>query len=305
MISVIICTHNPRADYLNRTLDGLRAQDLPQDQWQLFVIDNNSEVPLAQRLDLGWHKQGRVLREETPGLTPARLRGMKEAAGDLLIFVDDDNVLAPDYLTAALKLFADRPDLGAASGAMIPEYESPPPAWLTGDRESWIAVRRLRESRWSNFIDSRSEPAGAGLVLRATVAQAYVRDVASSPLQKILDRRGTNLLSGGDVAIVKSAVKAGYTVGQFTRLKLTHLIPTRRVQPEYLFSLYRHLVATGDILGWLDDPTQPPRGFSLRDALADLYRSIFRGSLERRLVREKRAGWELARQMILAAKTQL
>lgn len=32
-LSVIICTHNPKAEYLQRVLDGLAAQTLPMSQW--------------------------------------------------------------------------------------------------------------------------------------------------------------------------------------------------------------------------------------------------------------------------------
>ena len=38
--SVIICTHNPRSDYLRRVLDALKAQTLLREQWELLLIDN-------------------------------------------------------------------------------------------------------------------------------------------------------------------------------------------------------------------------------------------------------------------------
>src|SRR5277367_5769846 len=97
-ISVIVCTHNPRADYLRRTLDALREQNFPLNKWELLLIDNASEKPLAEVYDLSWHPQGRHVRELELGLTAARVRGIRESNGGLLVFVDDDNVLAPDYL---------------------------------------------------------------------------------------------------------------------------------------------------------------------------------------------------------------
>ena len=99
-ISVIICTRNPREDYLRRTLDALKAQSLPKDQWELLVVDNASDAPLAGRFDLSWHPNARHVREEKVGLTHARLHGIAASQADLLVFVDDDNVLRPDYLRA-------------------------------------------------------------------------------------------------------------------------------------------------------------------------------------------------------------
>src|SRR5204862_5153681 len=100
-LSVILCTHNPRPDYLASTLEALRNQILPQEAWELVLVDNASDPTVVSATRLGWHKNGRQVREEKLGLTPARLRGIAEAKGEMLVFVDDDNVLAADYLTEA------------------------------------------------------------------------------------------------------------------------------------------------------------------------------------------------------------
>jgi glycosyltransferase involved in cell wall biosynthesis len=120
-ISVAICTHNPRLDYLSRALDGLRSQTLPVAQWEFLLIDNASEVPVSGSVDLAWHPNARVVVESKLGITSARIRAMREFAGDLLVFLDDDNVMAPDYLQRCSELFAERADLGAASGCILPE----------------------------------------------------------------------------------------------------------------------------------------------------------------------------------------
>src|SRR5712671_4531106 len=47
-ISVVLCTYNPREDYLRRVVDGLRAQTLPQGQWEFIVVDNASNPPVGE-----------------------------------------------------------------------------------------------------------------------------------------------------------------------------------------------------------------------------------------------------------------
>ena len=135
-VSVIICTHNPREDYLRRVLDALRAQTLPKEQWELLLVDNASHESLAGKWDLSWHPQARHLREEKTGLTHARLCGIAAAQGELLVFVDDDNVLRSDYLAACLKIASEHPHLGAWGGSCVAEYEIAPPEelrpWLGG-----------------------------------------------------------------------------------------------------------------------------------------------------------------------------
>ena len=92
-VSVILCTHNPRADYLNRVLVGLRRQTLSVRHWELLLIDNASKESIADRFDIGWHSNGRHVREDELGLSPARLRGISEGVAELLLFVDDDIIL--------------------------------------------------------------------------------------------------------------------------------------------------------------------------------------------------------------------
>src|SRR5262245_3180408 len=96
--SVVICTHNPRLDYLRRALDGLKAQALPRDRWELLVVDNASDTAPVAAADLAWHPRAAVVREDVLGLTAARVRGIAATNGDLVVFVDDDNIVAPDYL---------------------------------------------------------------------------------------------------------------------------------------------------------------------------------------------------------------
>jgi len=108
-VSVILCTHNPRADYLDRVLVGLRRQTLSVQHWELLLIDNASNESLAARFDIGWHPNGRHVREDELGLTPARLRWVAEAVAELPLFVDEGNVLNPNDLPicpqAVAKLF--------------------------------------------------------------------------------------------------------------------------------------------------------------------------------------------------------
>ncbi|MCB9165602.1 MAG: glycosyltransferase, partial [Flavobacteriales bacterium] len=50
-LAVVICTHDPQLDQLERTLDSLRGQDLPMEQWELLVVDNASTNGSLQRID--------------------------------------------------------------------------------------------------------------------------------------------------------------------------------------------------------------------------------------------------------------
>ena len=149
-VSVIICTHNPRPDYLRRVLDALRNQTLAQNRWELLLIDNASEIPLAAAWDISWQPNARHIIEEELGLAPARRRGMREASADLLVFVDDDNVLDCDYLSNAVRIMRDWPMLGVwGSGSTRREFELKPPKHLEGYM-TWLTLHDTKIPRWSN-----------------------------------------------------------------------------------------------------------------------------------------------------------
>jgi hypothetical protein len=248
MVSLIVCTHNPRPDYLRRVLDSLIAQTLPKAQWEFLLIDNASKEPLAKCWDLSWHPHARQIREDELGLTPARLRGITESRGDLIVFVDDDNVLAQDYLEQTVKIADEFPKIGAFGGSIKGEFEIAPPNWIVPYFEG-LAVCELERDYWSNMPGwSRALPYGAGLSVRRHVAQDYVQKVMSSPLRRLLGRSGTGAGAGEDSDLAGCAIDLGMGTGRFSALKILHLIPQSRLTMDYAIRLNAGFAAANEIL---------------------------------------------------------
>jgi glycosyltransferase involved in cell wall biosynthesis len=276
-LSVVLCTHNPRKDFLGRTLASLRAQTLPFAEWELIVVDNASHEALAADTACAGHISGRVVPEPEIGLTAARLRGIAEARSDLLVFVDDDNILAPDYLARASELSAAWPMLGVwGCGSYTPEWEvAPPPGY--DEYFFCLAVHRAPRDRWSNRpFDYDAMPAGAGLCVRAAIARRYADNVRNDPRRKLLGRTGGNLAGCEDFDLALTATDLGLGTGVFTALAITHLMPRGRVEEAYLLRLVEGHTCSTVLLHMLRDPGfRPPRGglltrireFRLRRAL--------------------------------------
>jgi hypothetical protein len=260
--TVIICTHNARASYFARCLDALRAQRLPKDQWDLLVVDNRSDPPVS--VDLSWHPSARVVREDTLGLTSARLCGIRHAHGDLLVFVDDDNVLDADYLEVAAQVAADKPFLGAWSGQCRPGFEQPPPEWT---RRYWgnLCIREFDRDAWSNLpLFDETTPLGAGLCIRREVGQRYLHLHDSKQRSLQLDRTGTSLLSAGDNDLSACACDIGLGVGLIAALKLTHLIPPDRLTLSYLVRLTEGIYFSAVVLAHFRSATRLLATFPVR-----------------------------------------
>lgn len=245
-ISVVIPAHNPRLDYLQAVLGALRTQTLPASEWELLVVDNRSEPPLSGRMDLKWHPNTAVVREEALGLTRARVAGFQHARGDFIVLVDDDNMLASDYLANVVRLFTAHPRIGALGGKSLAEFESEPPEWA-GEFLALLALRDLGDSPHisnglrpngasRNQYPADAAPIGAGMAIRREAARQWL---ANSSTTQLSDRRGDELTSGGDNDIVFTLMKHGWQVGYFPELSLTHLISTGRLDADYLARLNR------------------------------------------------------------------
>jgi hypothetical protein len=186
------------------------------------------------------------LPEPKLGKLNAWLLGMREARADLLLFVDDDNVLAPDYLEQALTVGDQWPFVGAWGGSLIPEYEAPLPAWV-GDQIWRLSVVEVKADVWSNVRDNFATfPVGAGLCVRRSVAQRYLELCGRNQQRSALDRSGNGLGGYGDMDLCQCAMDVGLGTGRSTRLKLTHLIPAARLTLDYFV---RH--AEGDAASYL------------------------------------------------------
>lgn len=244
ILTVIICTHNPRPEYLAATLGSIQAQKgLDHDlTWELLIIDNASTVPLATTLDLRDCPQARICREERVGLTFARLQGFAQARGEIILFVDDDNVLDENYFANVIDILQSNKDIGAVGGKSLPVYEIDPPAWFDASGIS-LACRDLGDdplaAAWADPSDpSRNyplcAPIGAGMAVRRIAYEDYVRGAERDPRRTALGRRGTDLASGEDNDMIMSVLEQGWQVAYRPELSLKHLIPATRLTQPYL-----------------------------------------------------------------------
>lgn len=264
---VILCTHNPRPDFLAATLDALRRQSLSPETWDFLVVDNASPTPVEAKLDLAWHPRARIVQEPALGPARARHRALTEArdtGADLILFVDDDNVLAPDYLIRGLEVALAWPQLGAWGGQLLPRFESPPAPWM--ERYfNLLAVMPLATDRWTNHFSSYDAiPPTAGCFVRAVVWRRYLELVEQEPLHLTLSR-------GEDMDLALSAIDLGLGVGRMRDLRLEHLISAARLTPAYLENLVEGTVFGTDLLEYIRFrrlPRKPARGWVDRALLA-------------------------------------
>jgi hypothetical protein len=165
-------------------------------------------------------------------LSQARERGIRESRFDLLVFVDDDNWLHPDYLRIAREISDLHPEIGALGGEIAACFEVTPPPWF-GEMQTYYAIGP-QGSRDGDITDSKPHVAGAGMVLKKSAYLALCRRNFGFILP---DRQGENLTTGGDTELCYALVLIGYRIWYDSRLKLVHFMPAARLTEAYLLKL--------------------------------------------------------------------
>jgi GT2 family glycosyltransferase len=120
VISIVVCTTGHRP-----TLRPLLEQlvDLDDPAFEVVVVEN-ARVPTLPTDELARLGVRHVL-EQRIGLDVARNRGLAEATGELVAYVDDDCVVDPGWLTGLRKAFADR-EVDLVTGRVLPADLSRP-----------------------------------------------------------------------------------------------------------------------------------------------------------------------------------
>lgn len=274
-LALIICAYNPRAAVFLRVLEALNRQSLAPSRREVLVVDNRSDPPIAERVELQplLSKLGaRIVIESRPGLTPARLRGFAETTAPVLVLCDDDTLLAHDYLQQVLDICAREPALGAFGGVIAGEFVQAPADWQQGFL-NFLAIRDhgpLPMRALAPGVDGPWDPVGAGMALRREVAERYAL-LAADPRRAGLDRVGSSLSSCGDSDLARTATDLGLYLGYEPALRLTHVIPPERLTLRYMRALAYSIARDGMLLRRLrGQAPQVAATFSLKRLLRGL-----------------------------------
>ncbi|MCY7385968.1 MAG: glycosyltransferase [Microcoleus sp. CAN_BIN18] len=107
-VSVIIPAYNGDR-YIMQAVESVCAQTYTN--WEIIVIDDGSTDETHQVLQ-PYYDRIRYVHQENRGVAAARNRGIQEAKGEFIAFLDQDDFFFPDKLAAQIALFRQQPSLG-------------------------------------------------------------------------------------------------------------------------------------------------------------------------------------------------
>jgi glycosyltransferase involved in cell wall biosynthesis len=236
-VSIVICCYNSAAR-LPATLEHIwKQKPLLSGGLEVVIVDNccsDQTVSVVERShrSSNVNLQLRLVRETTPGLTQARIRGIRSAAFDTIVLCDDDNWLKDDYCQIADTIMTEHPDVGLAGGCSIAVPEVVPPDWFQLICGAWA----VGASDYVGYLeDNDGFLRGAGMVVRKS---AFLHLLDSGFQFVTSDRKGSSLNSGGDAEICREISRLGYRLYFDKRLSLQHWIPANRLTRDYALRLW-------------------------------------------------------------------
>jgi glycosyltransferase involved in cell wall biosynthesis len=226
-VTVVVCTYN-RAASLRDTLQSLIVQQVPSGVvLDILVIDNNSRDETVQVVDeISKHSifPVRRIQETRQGIGWARNRGLKEAAGDYILFIDDDAVAAPDW---AVNMVQAMEASGAdfMGGRITPLWMADRPSWLEDNlcgpivRQDYGAERRPVKPH-EGFLT-------ANVVFRKKSIEKY------GPFDSTLGRKGDRWIGGEDFELFSRWLNQGAKIYYEPSAVVQHKVEASRITPEF------------------------------------------------------------------------
>lgn len=242
MIDVCICTHNPRPEILAKVLASIRDQTVIAGTFRFLIVDNASSPPLDESLLTSFTQLGitaRMVREPVLGIARARLRAITETDGEMLLFVDDDNELMPNYIAEGMQFSEAHKDVGGFGGKLLLPPNLCPAKWVKPFLP-YLAIKDVGEepvfgksASWGNW-----EPPTAGAFIKRPVLMLYQQRVDNDPNIFKLGRKGTlSLSSCEDAFIMSGSFTLGLRNAYYPKLVLYHHLDAKRFHFKYLLRL--------------------------------------------------------------------
>jgi glycosyltransferase involved in cell wall biosynthesis len=140
-VSVIIPIYNAER-YIQPAVESVLHQTYPH--WELIIVDDGSTDNSKQKLE-PYQEYLRYFYQQNQGVAAARNRGILEAKGEFIAFLDQDDWFLPDKLALQVALFQQQSSIGIVhSGWRIVNQK----AESISDIELWQSLPELSLADW-------------------------------------------------------------------------------------------------------------------------------------------------------------
>jgi len=132
LCSVCIATYR-RPPLLERLLRSLENQLLPQGvEMEIIVVDNDADKsaePIVSKFQNVARNRLSYFNQPLKNISLTRNMAVEKASGEYILFIDDDEVASPQWLTYLMKTL-DAFDADGVFGPVVPELSTKTPPWM-------------------------------------------------------------------------------------------------------------------------------------------------------------------------------
>lgn len=233
-LSVIIPTKN-RSALLRQTLQSLIHQTYSQENFEIIVVDNNSEDD-TKEIAYDFMNKFRNIHyvfTQKPGLHEGRHAGLKNSNGEILVYTDDDIHAFPTWLEGIYESFLNE-RVGLVGGKNIPLYESVPPYWM---EKLWMTVEQGKYMPDLSLLDFGNKVQevnphfifGCNFSIRKCILTQIKGFHPDGMPHALIKFRGD-----GETFVAEQVEKLGYVTLYNPKASINHYVPTSRMSSEYI-----------------------------------------------------------------------
>lgn len=227
--SFITCTYN-REKYLGQTLKSVCEQTFSAGDYEILVIDNNSTdgtADVCQEYRLKYpDRQFHCFKEMNQGFSFALNRGIREAKGEYIIYVDDDETVEPEHLERLNNRLEEYPEAVLAASPVVPVYENGEPRWMSYFTQRLIGGWFDRGNK-VKVLDANHYPGTGHTVIKRELYQKY------GYYNTELGRKGTSLMGAEDKDMFNRLKSNGVVSYYFPDIPIYHHIPESKTTDEF------------------------------------------------------------------------
>lgn len=227
-ISAIVCTFK-RPDYLRQALHSLCNQTLDRGEYEVIIVDNavqsEAEKLVAEFQD--GNVNLRYVTERSIGLSLARNKGLQEARGRYVAYLDDDARADQRWLEVLLNAFEIYRPAPAAIGGRV---------WLDwqGKKPAWVPNEQLSIYTYVDHGDEAHPLRNDEYLVGANLAFAKEALQATGGFNAHLGRQGKVLLSGEEAQILQALRDRGLGILYQPEAVVWHSVHPSRKKPVWL-----------------------------------------------------------------------
>ena len=229
--TLIVPTYN-RPELLDEFLKSLEVQKFNPDDFEILIIDNNSENNVKKQLDGFVNKNPvfsqviKYVHEPKQGVGYCWNTGILQAQGQLLIFTDDDAALHYDYFKTISEDFKLPIENIAGGGHVSPVFEHQKPAWIY--KYIMPVFAEINLGKKSKFPKNK-HPFGSNMIISKDVFEKVGK--FDHNIIKDLKVIPPGILEKEFFSRVK---KSGIPVYYFHDLVVWHFIPQEKMSKDYV-----------------------------------------------------------------------